>query len=117
MAEKSLAFVRFMNLRSVLGAEQAEQQALHHDADLLLCYIYEQNMAEKAVIMTHLFHQKSFGAPPTIQRRIKELIHVGYVETTHGEDKRHRCLKLTNTGIAYLQKCSELLCTATISHM
>ena len=81
-----------------------------------MCYLYEQSRAEKEVIMTHLVHQKSFGAPPTIQRRIKELIDANYIETYNGADKRLRCLRLTDAGIRYLEECSDLLCAASQGH-
>lgn len=109
MTEKSLAFVRFLNLRAAISSNDNDHGTFHHDTDLLLSYIYEHNAAEKPLIMTHLFHQKTFGASPTIQRRIKELVDAGLIETYGGEDKRQRCLKLTEAGIAYLQKCSDLM--------
>lgn len=116
MTKKSLAFVRFLNLKSLLTSSRVGESVLHHDADELLCYIYEQNRAEKEVIMTHLVHQKIFGAPPTIQRRIKELLDSYYIETYNGHDKRLRCLRLTNAGVRYLEECSDLLCAASQSH-
>lgn len=112
MTNKYLAFVRFLNLRAALASTKAEQATLHHDADQLLGYIYELNAAGHVVSMTHLFHKQAFGAPPTIQRRVKELIDAGLITTYEGADKRQRCLKVTESGERYLQECSELLLTA-----
>lgn len=116
MTDKSLAFVRFLNLRSVLSASENDRGTFHHDTDLLLSYIYEHNAAEKPLNMTHLFHQKNFGASPTIQRRIKELVSAGLIETYGGADKRQRCLRLTAAGVAYLQQCSALMQAAIADH-
>lgn len=112
MANQSLAFVRFMRLLEALKSESKHRGVLHHDADLLLGFLYEESEAGRAVIMTSLVHQLRFGTPPTIQRRVKELIASGFVEIAGGDDKRHRCLKVTAVGDAYLKECSRLMSLA-----
>lgn len=112
MTHKSLAFVRFMNLRAALETKDDQGPSLHHDADQLLAYVYEQDTGGHVISMTHLFHKQCFGAPPTIQRRVKELMAAGLLQSFEGADKRLRCLKVTEAGERYLEKCSELLCLA-----
>lgn len=112
MSDKSLAFVRFLSLRAALASTKTDIPTLHHDTDQLLGYIYELNAANHVVSMTHLFHKQTFGAPPTIQRRVKELIDAGLITTYEGVDKRQRYLKVTESGERYLQECSELLRSA-----
>ena len=109
MTQKSLPFVRFMRLREIFESESGGQKILHHDEDALLVYLYQAHAAGAVVSMTALMHQKRFGSSPTIQRRVKELLTAGLVETHGGVDKRQRCLRLTAQGLAYLEKCSEML--------
>lgn len=116
MAKKSLPFVRFVNLLEILKSQSPNEKALHHDVDALLAYLYQADQAGTVVSMTALVQQQRFGAPPTIQRRVKELLAAGLIETFDGVDKRQRCLRLTNQGQDYLQKCSEMLCQAMSGH-
>ena len=110
MSEKSLPFVRFLNLRAAMEANASDQPTMHHDTDELLAYIYERNQAGNVVSMTDLFHARVFGAPPTIQRRIKELISSGLLVTSEGSDKRQRCLQVSAAGERRLEAYSRLLC-------
>lgn len=112
MTQKVLPFVRFMKLREILESKSTPKKPLHHDMDALLACLYEANDTGAVVSMTSLVQQQRFGAPPTIQRRVKELLAAGFVESYDGLDKRQRCLRLTKQGMDYLEECSEMLCIA-----
>jgi hypothetical protein len=98
-----------MNLRKALESEKQNKEILHHDADTLLGYLYEEAVLGRATFVTTLVHQQCFGAPPTILRRIKELSAAGLIESYVGKDKRQRCLRVSLKGEAYLAECSALL--------
>lgn len=112
MKKNSHAFVRFLNLFRALNKDCIEGSGysqIHHEAVAILVFVSAENHCAVYPTITKVVQAIEFGTPPTIQRRLKELLTLGFVEFCEGEDKRHRLLRVTVKGDAYLNECSKLL--------
>jgi hypothetical protein len=112
MIKSSHAFVRFLNLYRSLRQESETSDALkpqHPEAVAILAFVSAQNELGIATTATHIVQKNEFGTPPTIQRRMKELLDSRFIEFYEGSDKRQRLLRSTTSGENYLEKCSKLM--------
>jgi DNA-binding MarR family transcriptional regulator len=112
MKENSQSFVKFLNLFRALNKTYSENEGslgIHQEAVAILSFVSSENERGVYPTITKVVQKNDFGTPPTIQRRLKELLQLGLVEFIDGSDRRHRLLKLTAQGNAYLQKCCELM--------
>lgn len=112
MKNSSQPFVRFINLFRILNKEIAKdnsQLAIHQEAVAILAFVFDQNEANVLPTITKVVQELEFGTPPTIQRRLGELFALDFLDVSEGQDKRHRLLKVTPSGEAYLSHCSKLL--------
>lgn len=115
MKKSSHAFVRFLNLyRALNQTSSAEEPSRpqHPEAVAILAFISAQNELGFATTMTHIVQKIEFGTPPTIQRRMKELLDCQFIEFYEGSDKRQRLLRSTASGEDYLEYCSKLMSDA-----
>lgn len=111
MNKSSQVFVRFLNLYRALnkGYTKTGAMGIHQEAIAILVFVSAQNELAQYPTITKIVQQMEFGTPPTIQRRLSELITLGFIEFCDGDDKRHRLLKVTVEGDAYLKACSKLM--------
>lgn len=115
MKKSSHPFVRFLNLYRALNQQPYSEEStkpLHAEAIAILAFISSQNELGCHTSITRVVQQNDFGAPPTIHRRIKELLELRFLAFYDGPDKRHRLLKSTQAGEAYLKSCTELMLAA-----
>lgn len=115
MKSSSHSFVRFFNLYRVLNKDVSSGivgASIHQEAVAILAFVSLENEMSVYPTITKVVQQIDFGTPPTIQLRLKELFELGFLEISEGDDKRHRLLRVTVKGEAYLASCSELLKTA-----
>ena len=111
MKKSSHTFVRFLNLFRALNNNYADKgvSTIHQEAVAILAYVSEEHSNGRCTTITKVVQQIEFGTPPTIQRRLKELVALEFIVLCKGDDKRHRLLKVTEQGDAYLRDCSKLL--------
>lgn len=112
MKKSSHSFVRFLNLFRTLNnnfVDTAGVVGIHQEAVAILAFVSFENERADHPTITKIVQKIEFGTPPTIQRRLKELLALRFVEFCEGEDKRHRLLRVTPEGNAYLKACSKLL--------
>lgn len=115
MKKSSHAYVRFLNVYRALNQEGATtecKRSIHHDAVAVLAFISAQNELGIPITFTHIVQKIEFGTPPTIQRRLKELLDCQFVAFSQGADKRQRLLKSTAEGERYLAECSQMMSEA-----
>lgn len=112
MKKNSHSFVRFLNLFRALNSGVADPSGaigIHQEAVAILAFIYAENERASYPTITKIVQKIEFGAPPTIQRRLKELQGLRFIEFCGGVDKRHKLIRVTEEGNDYLGLCSKLL--------
>lgn len=111
MNNSSQVFVRFLNLFRALNKSYANADlvGIHQEAVAILVFVSAHNELAMYPTITKIVQQIEFGTPPTIKRRLNELIVLGFIEFCDGDDRRHRLLKVTTEGDAYLKACSKLM--------
>lgn len=114
MSKSSHPFVRFLNLyRTMNECDHSHQgKPLHPEAVAILAYISSNDESGKHTTISHIVKKNEFGAPPTVQRRIHELLGCKLIEFYTGIDRRHRLLRVSPAGEKYLQDCSDLMLEA-----
>ena len=110
--KSALPFVRFVQLIKVLEELPFPQKLYlryQKEYDYILSTIcYAQN-AGKIITVTDLLGCPILGSQPTANKRIKELVKLGLISMETGEDKRERILIISQLGINYLRRCSEVM--------
>jgi DNA-binding MarR family transcriptional regulator len=110
--KSALPFVRFVHLIKVLEELPFPQKLYlryQKEYDYILSTIcYTQN-AGKIITVTDLLGCPILGSQPTANKRIKELVRLGLINMETGEDKRERMLIISQLGINYLRRCSEVM--------
>ena len=113
MSENSHPFVRFLSLYRALNKSYSVSRAdcfdFHQDAVAILAFVCSENQKLCYPTISRVVQQIEFGTPPTVQRRLNELLQHGLIEFCVGENKRHRHLKLTMAGKKYLDDCAKLM--------
>lgn len=116
MSKSSRPFVRFLNLYRTMNENDHYRQGkqMHPEAVAILAYVSSKEEIGQHTTISHVVKKNVFGAPPTVQRRIQELLDCKFIEFYAGTDKRHRLLKISTTGEKYLQDCSDLMQEALV---
>jgi len=108
----ALPFVRFVHLIKALEELPFPQNLYlryQKEYDYILTALCYAQDAGKIITVTDLLSCPVLGSQPTANKRIKELVKLGLISMETGEDKRERLLTISQSGINYLKRCSEVM--------
>ena len=101
---KSLTMARLMNLMNAFREVESEC-CLSQDEELILGFIYERNHREVSTTVSDLVVARSFGTPPTVQRKVNKLSKNGMlIYSKSKDDLRKQNLGLSDEAVLYLEK-------------
>lgn len=105
----SLRIARLMNLMNAFR-EGEEGYCLQQDEEWILSFIYERAHKEVSTTVSDLVIARSFGTPPTVQRKVNKLAKNGLlVYAKDKSDSRKQNLALSDSAILYLEKLEKHL--------
>lgn len=100
----SLRVARLMNIMKAFREADTEC-CLSQDEELILGFIYERHHREISTIVSDIVVARSFGTPPTVQRRVNRLAKNGMlIFSKHKNDSRKNNLALSDTAVLYLDR-------------
>jgi len=115
--KSALPFVRFVHLIKALEELPFPQQLYlryQKEYDHILSTIcYAQDIG-KIITVTDVVSCPILGSQPTANKRIQELVKLGLISMEKGEDKRERILIISQLGVNYLKRCSDVMQSALL---
>lgn len=101
---KSLKMARLMNLMNAFR-EVGSEFCLSQDEELILGFIYERSHREISTTVSDLVVARSFGTPPTVQRKVNKLSKSGLIIYSKcKEDSRKQNLGLSDDAVLYFER-------------
>jgi Fic family protein len=108
----SLPFARFIQLIKTIEHLPAPTEFYNRHRmqyDYILGQLCVSSSKGEILTVADLSQCPILGSQPTANKRLKELIKYGFIESKEGEDRRQRILTITHLGDQYLAACSEAM--------
>ena len=111
---KSLPYVKFLNLllQEARSNKLVMQETFHHHLDAMLAFILNGEDMGDGVTASDIVSINVFGAPPTVKRRIQELVDCGFIKVNKIDKRRRQFLTVSDYGINHLKQISSLMVEA-----
>jgi len=109
---KSLRFARFIHLIEAIDQLPVPTELYNRyrtQYDYILGQICLGDSMDKKLSVSNLYQYPILGSQPTVNKRLRELISYGLVQTSEGMDRRQKFLVLTYEGNQYLEACAEAM--------
>lgn len=105
----SLRMARLMNVMKAFREAESEC-CLSQDEELILGFIYERHHREITTTVSDIVVARSFGTPPTVQRKVNQLSKNGMlIYSKSKNDSRKQNLALSDAAILYLERLANRL--------